>query len=137
MCVEGSGLQVSDPPPDVDGSTTQVVESGMSSDESPLEKRVLRLYVVDPSQDDVARSPDVGGGLLESVDPGMKIVEGPPKTVESSLKTIERPTRMRDRFGPARAPALSHRVGSSRVVARALRVIGSLPDVVDDDPSYT
>jgi hypothetical protein len=137
MRVEGSRLQISDPPPDVDGSTTPVVESGMSSDESPLEKRVLRLYVVDPPQDDVERLPDIGGGRLESVDPGMRIVEGAPKTIESSMKTIERPTRMRDGFGPARAPAPSHRVGSRRVVGRALRVVGRLPDVVDGDPSYT
>jgi hypothetical protein len=137
MCVEGSRLQVSEPPPDVDGSTTQVVESGMSGDESPFEKRVSRRYVVDASRDDVERSPDVSVGLLESVDPGMRVVEGPPKTIESSMKTIELPTRMRDRLGPAKASAPSHRVGSSRIVGRALRVIGRLPNVVDDDPSYT
>ena len=137
MCIEGPGLEISDPPPDVDGSTTQIVESGMSSDESPLEKRVSRLYVVDPPRDDVERLPDIGGGLLESVDPGMRIVEGAPKTIESSMKTIERPTRMCDCLAPARAPAPSNRAGSSRVVGGALRVIGGLPDVVDDDPSYT
>ncbi len=109
----------------------------MSRDESPLEKRVARLYVVDPPLDDVERSPDIGVGLLESVEPGKRIVEGPPKTIESSMKTIERPTRMRDRFGLARAPAPSNRAGSSRVVGGALRVIGRLPDVVDDNPSYT
>ena len=130
MCIDGSGLKISDPPPDVAGSTTRIVESGMSGDESPLQKRVSRLYVVDPPRDDVERSTYVGGGLLESVDPGTRIVEGSPKTIESSMKTIERPTRMCDRFGPARASAPSHRVG-------ALRVIGRLPDVVDVDPSYT
>jgi hypothetical protein len=93
MCVEGSGLEVSDPPPDVDGSTTRVVQPGMSSDESPFEKRVSWLYVVDASRDDLERSPDVGVGRLESVDPGMRIVEGPPKTIESSMKMIERRRR--------------------------------------------
>jgi hypothetical protein len=97
----------------------------------------LRVYVVDAPRDDVERSLDIGVGLLDSVDPGMKIVEGPPKTIEGSMKTIERPTWMRDRFGLARAPAPSNRAGSSRVVGGALRVIGRLPDVVDDDPSYT
>ncbi len=123
MCVEGSGLEASDPPPDVDGSTTRVVESGMSSDGSPLEKRVSRLYVVDPSQDDVERSPDFGGGLLESVDPGMRIVDGPPKTIESSMKMIEHPTRMRDGLGSARAPTPSGRGSSRRVVEGAPCVV--------------
>ena len=137
MSVEGSGAQIPDPLPDIDGSTTTPIAPATPNEGSSLAERVSGLRIVEPSQDSVEPSQDVGGRLPENIDPGMRIVDSPVKTVEPPMKTIEPPMKTRDGLGFARAPATYRRGGTRRVVVRVPCVEAPASTIVEDGRLYT